>query len=305
MLGLNFRQLSSDPSEDRKWCVLDGPVDAIWIENMNTVLDDNKKLCLPNSEIIQMSPTMSMIFEVGDLAAASPATVSRCGMVYLEPHQLGWKPLLASWLASLSASSPSLGKHNFERIHRLFCWLMPPCLRFVEKEVKEISPTSPTNLAVAAMRLVESMLATHFRSKPAREPGQEGEAVDQPPPPPGAAFNEAVKEVWVDSVFLFALVWSVGCTGPREARHAFDQFLRTLVVGAHTEEYNGYVDRSMAVSLVCPMIPDDGGSSVYDWAFDTSAGAGAAWKLWFDTLEKLEIPSESQFNDIIVPTLDR
>ena len=77
LLGIMVRTAVKPKMTFHQWIICDGPVDAVWIENMNTVLDDNKLLCLANSERIKLTNWVRMMFEVQDLAQASPATVSR------------------------------------------------------------------------------------------------------------------------------------------------------------------------------------------------------------------------------------
>jgi dynein heavy chain len=106
VLAIRIGACARDESDERKWIIFDGPVDAKWIENMNTVLDDNKKLCLSSGAIIKLKPTMTIMFEVDDLSYASPATISRCGMVLLEPHELGHNVLITSYIKDMMKIVP-------------------------------------------------------------------------------------------------------------------------------------------------------------------------------------------------------
>lgn len=98
---------------------------------------------------------MNLVFEVQDLAVASPATVSRCGMVYVQPDLLGWRPVLLSWLAALPSSISDAHK---SQLLALFDWLVPPCLRIATKLIKAVLPMVDINLVCSCMRLLDSHL---------------------------------------------------------------------------------------------------------------------------------------------------
>lgn len=85
-----WSKVNKKENKNVNWIVCDGPVDAIWIENLNTVLDDNQVLTLANGDRLAMRPTCRMWFEAENLMNASPATVSRCGQIYVSEQDLGY-----------------------------------------------------------------------------------------------------------------------------------------------------------------------------------------------------------------------
>ncbi|KAM6051570.1 dynein axonemal heavy chain 10-like [Theristicus caerulescens] len=94
-----FRDINRPTDKkERRYILFDGDVDALWVENMNSVMDDNKLLTLANGERIRLQSHCALLFEVGDLQYASPATVSRCGMVFVDPKNLKYKPYWQKWI---------------------------------------------------------------------------------------------------------------------------------------------------------------------------------------------------------------
>ena len=92
-----MRELATIPDEDPKWIILDGDLDANWIESMNSTMDDNRLLTLPSNERIRLLPHMKLIFEIRNLKFATPATATRAGIVYVS-EKLQWYNMIQSWI---------------------------------------------------------------------------------------------------------------------------------------------------------------------------------------------------------------
>ena len=150
---------------------------------------------------------MTMMFEVQDLAVASPATVSRCGMVYLEPSILGLSPFVTCWLQQL----PDVISPYTEQLEKLFGAFLDHSIRYIKQNTKEFAPTVDGNLTFSLLRLLECFF-TPFLPKEGK-PSLPEDNLQQ---------IEKLIEPW----FSFSLVWSIGATCDGDGRKKFDLFVR-------------------------------------------------------------------------------
>jgi len=275
ILANGYKDFARNESDDRKWLIFDGPVDALWIESMNTVLDDNKKLCLTNGEIVAMSTNMNLIFEPMDLAVASPATVSRCGMIYVEPEEIGWQHLFDSW--KINNLPSTFGEQEDMELVMLTEWLVQPLLDEVSQKMRMISPTQIQCLVQSMLRLLKIQLAV-FNEQSFFDEMEEKERIKL-----------------IDTFYVFSCIWGLGSCVVSEHRRNFDIFIKRLLQG------DTGVKQPKKIQ---PGLPE--GLSCFDCIILHSEGS-IEWKRWADAgIEDLNkaIPTKMQPSEIIVPTID-
>ncbi|XP_036005544.1 cytoplasmic dynein 2 heavy chain 1 isoform X1 [Fundulus heteroclitus] len=100
VLTHSARTVVREPQDVSSWIVCDGDIDPEWVESLNSVLDDNRLLTMPSGERIQFGPNVNFLFETHDLSCASPATISRMGMIFLSDEDIDVGALVKSWLRS-------------------------------------------------------------------------------------------------------------------------------------------------------------------------------------------------------------
>ncbi|NWQ82098.1 DYH9 protein, partial [Columbina picui] len=174
-----MRELANITHDGPKWMVLDGDIDPMWIESLNTVMDDNKVLTLASNERIPLNPTMRLVFEISHLRTATPATVSRAGILYINPSDLGWNPPVSSWIDRREIQSERAN------LTILFDKYLPICLDTLRTRFKKIIPIPEQSMVQMLCYLLECLLAEE----------------NTPPDCP--------KELY-ELYFVFAAVWAFG-----------------------------------------------------------------------------------------------
>jgi dynein heavy chain len=180
LLSQIFRDFSNNQNFQHEWIVLDGDIDAEWIETMNTVMDDNKILTLVSGERIPLTPPMRLLFEIADLRNASPATVSRAGVIFVNDDDIGWMPFVQTWLDTRADDAEKATLNSL--VNKYVQKTLTHCL----KNFKQQIPTVQINNVMTLCYMLDGLLGVEDSQKKGLSPEQ------------------------LEHYFVFSCVWAFG-----------------------------------------------------------------------------------------------
>ncbi|KAM3867513.1 dynein axonemal heavy chain 10 [Diretmus argenteus] len=261
-----FRDINKPTDKkERRYILFDGDVDALWVENMNSVMDDNKILTLANGERIRLQGHCALLFEVGDLQYASPATVSRCGMVFVDPKNLRYNPYWQKWVNNRPPREQQDLNKLFEKyVHSTIDMIVDGIVDGKRgQKLKTIVPQTDLNMVIQLSTMLDALLDTESHSA----------------------------EV-LECYFLEALFCSLGATLLDSGRTKFDEFIKKLSCLTAVDD-----EKAMAGPGEIPgYLP-----TLYEFHFD---GTQQKWVPWSSLVTKYIHDPEMKFIDILVPTVD-
>lgn len=266
MRDMNKSQGKYKTTQKYKWVILDGDVDPEWIESLNTVMDDNKVLTLVSQERIPLTPEMRLLLEVSNLRNATPATVSRGGVLYINDTDIGWRPYVDTWLSRFKAKSDDNAMTTFTLS---LAHYINESFLFEMKQKDTIAPVCEIAAITTLTTIIDYLYDELFTNK------EQVEYLKRIKEEGG--YDDAIKIIY-EGFFVFAMIWSFG--GPlTDAKISYNGILR------------GYASR----------IKFPEGSLIYDYYFDVLRGT---WALWSEKVKPFDPNYDGLFNNLVVPTAE-
>eukprot|EP01033_Poteriospumella_lacustris_P008676 gene8676-6241_t len=215
ILSKLFRELNDrlppGKENEMRWIVYDGDVDALWVENMNSVMDDNRLLTLPNGERIRLQPHCAMICETFDLQYASPATISRCGMVWVDPKNLGYFPYYERWVRTRYGNGvviPEEKQPAADVMIALYEKYVPKSIDLIlsgmvdgemGQRLKQVIPVANIDMVKQLCSCLDAFLSL-----------------------------ELTDSMFIENIYIYCCMWSLGAALVGESRSKFDSFIKRL-----------------------------------------------------------------------------
>nr|QVD39637.1 Dynein heavy chain, cytoplasmic [Schistocerca gregaria] len=274
----------------RQWIIFDGDVDPEWVENLNSVLDDNKLLTLPNGERLSLPPNVRVMFEVQDLKYATLATVSRCGMVWFSEDVLSTEMIFENYMSRLrnipleeSDEDSGFGKKTEKKED-----VMSPALQIQNEVASILQPFfSPDGLVVKclefAMKQEHIMDFTRLRAlsslfsmvnQSVRNVLQYNHSHPDFPLP-----SEQL-ERYIPKCLVYALLWSFAGDAKLKVRQDLGDFIRSVTTIA---------------------LPPSTSMSIIDYEVSITG----EWCPWSNKVPQIEVETHKvAAPDVVVPTLD-